>query len=107
MPEPWVPDPESEDLILRRFDERLTEAEFAAFDERLRSDAAFRQHYVRMADLNASNRMDLSYHHLELSRRHCGRDPRSDLAIRNSDRCRSRHNRSQQYSLAERCSIGC
>jgi hypothetical protein len=53
MPEPWVPDPESEDLILRRFDERLTEAEFAAFDERLRSDAAFRQHYVRMADLNA------------------------------------------------------
>ncbi len=53
MADPVLSDSAGDDLIRRRFDDRLSEAEFEAFDEHLRVDAAFRERYVRHADLNA------------------------------------------------------
>ncbi len=41
-------------LIRRRLDDQLSAEDFAAFEERLRTDDAFRRRYVRLADLEAS-----------------------------------------------------
>lgn len=41
------------DFIRRCIDDRLSDEEFAAFNERLRTDSAFRERYVRIADLEA------------------------------------------------------
>ena len=41
------------DFIRRCIDDRLSSDEFAAFNEPMRTDSAFRERYVRMADLEA------------------------------------------------------
>ena len=48
-----LPDPSGDELIFRRLDNQLSGEEFLALDERLCSDAAFRERFVRLADLDA------------------------------------------------------
>ena len=53
MTDPLLPDPDVNDLIYRRLDNQLSDEDFAAIEERLRTDRKFREHFVRLADLDA------------------------------------------------------
>ena len=60
MSDPSLPVPDGDDLIFRPLDNQLSEAEFVLLDEKLRRDAAFRERFVRMADLDAGLYDELS-----------------------------------------------